>query len=238
MVCLFLMHRIAVVDDEKNIREIIRLALERENYLVAEYANGEDAWAAFGGGFPDCLILDIMMPRMDGMELCRRIRGVSSEPPIIFLSSRDEEIDRVLGLEAGGDDYVCKPFGMRELLARVRAALRRKTSRPDDGRDRAFPFERGPLLMDEDRDLVHWRGVPVPLTVTEFRILRALAERPGTVKTREQLMRTAFPEDAYPNERAADSHIKRIRKKFLPADPDFAGLESIYALGYRFRLPE
>jgi len=236
------MNRIAVVDDEKNIRELIRMALERENYVVDEYANGEAAWAAFELAYPDCIVLDIMMPRMDGMELCRRIRSRGVATPIIFLSSRDEEIDRVLGLESGGDDYVCKPFGMRELLARIRAALRHALPRdggpgPKPVSGAEYSLERGPLRMDEERDMVEWKGRDVVLTVTEFRMLHALAAQPGVVKTREQLMRQAFPEDGYPNDRAADSHLKRLRRKLGATDPDFAALETIYGLGYRFRLP-
>jgi len=251
------MSTIAVVDDEKNIRETIRLALEKEFHQVREYANGEEAWEGFRRELPDLVVLDIMMPRMDGMELCRRLREISREIPIIFLSSRDEEIDRVLGLESGGDDYVCKPFGMRELLARIRASLRRLPVRrngssgeeesagfPDSGENAApLPLCRGPLFMDEERHLALWYGTPVPLTVTEFRILGCLASTPGFVKTREQLMQAAFPDDSYPNDRAADSHIKRIRKKLQqtggnpgegsPEDP----LETIYGLGYRFRIP-
>jgi len=232
-----------VVDDEKNIRELIRMALERENYAVDEYANGELAWTAFEHGYPDCIVLDIMMPRMDGLELCRRIRGRGVTTPIIFLSSRDDEIDRVLGLESGADDYVCKPFGMRELLARIRAALRHGVPRggpagavPDSGA--SFSLVRGPLRMDEAREMLEWREREISLTVTEFRILFCLAAHPGVVKTREQLMRQAFPEDGYPNDRAADSHLKRIRRKFSAADPGFNALETVYGLGYRFRLPE
>ncbi len=236
------MNRIAVVDDEKNIREMIRFALERENYAVDEYANGEEAWASFERDYPDCIVLDIMMPRMDGMELCRRIRGRGVATPIVFLSSRDEEIDRVLGLESGGDDYVCKPFGMRELLARIRAALRRASPRNagsgfEPAADAAFSLVRGPLRMDEDRGMAEWKGRDVDLTVTEFRMLYALAVQPGVVKTREQLMRRAFPEDGYPNDRAADSHLKRLRRKLGAADPEFSALETVYGLGYRFRLP-
>ncbi len=222
------MNRIAVVDDEKNIRETIRLALEREGYAVEEYANGEEAWAAFRPRWPDLAILDIMMPRMDGMELCRRVRAESAMP-IIFLSSRDDELDRVLGLESGGDDYVCKPFGMRELTARVRAALRRASP----GVASSYGLRAGRLELDDERYLVRWDGREAALTVTEFRMVRSLAEHPGAVRTREQLMRAAFPEDAWPNDKAADSHIKRIRAKLSVVDPAFDGIETVYGLGYR-----
>ncbi len=226
------MNRIAVVDDEKNIRETIRLALEREGYAVEEYANGEEAWAAFRRRWPDLAILDIMMPRMDGMELCRRVRAESTMP-IIFLSSRDDELDRVLGLESGGDDYVCKPFGMRELTARVRAALRRASPEPGTGVAVAYGLRAGRLELDDERYLVRWDGREAALTVTEFRMLWNLAELPGAVRTREQLMRAAFPEDAWPNDKAADSHIKRIRAKLSAVDPGFDGIETVYGLGYR-----
>jgi DNA-binding response OmpR family regulator len=226
------MHRIAVVDDEKNIRAMVRVALEREGYAVDEYANGADAWLAFQSALPSLAILDVMMPRMDGLELCKRLRGLSRELPLIFLSSRDEEIDRVLGLESGGDDYVCKPFGMRELIARIHAALRRAAAREDPSIG-PFSMSSGSLELDDERYMARVDGRHAPLTVTEFRILRSLAAAPGAVKTREQLMRAAFPEDAYPNDRAADSHIKRIRAKLSAAGLPFERIEAVYGLGYR-----
>lgn len=227
------MNPIAVVDDEKNIRETVCLALEREGYAVSAYANGEDAWIAFREAMPELVILDIMMPRTDGIELCRRIRALPSDVPVIFLSSRDDEIDRVLGLESGGDDYVCKPFGMRELTARVRAALRRRAPKATDASPGQFAVVAGALELDGERYLVRCGGHDVPLTVTEFRMLRSLAEAPGVVRTREQLMRSAFPEDAWPNDRAADSHVKRIRAKLAAANAGYDGLEAVYGLGYR-----
>jgi DNA-binding response OmpR family regulator len=226
------MHRIAVVDDEKNIRGMIRVALEREGYAVDEYANGADAWLALQARLPSLAVLDVMMPRMDGLELCRRLRGLSPELPLIFLSSRDEEIDRVLGLESGGDDYVCKPFGMRELIARIHAALRRAAARSDPSIG-PFCVSAGSLELDDERYLARVDGRLAPLTVTEYRILRSMAAAPGAVKTREQLMRAAFPEDAYPNDRAADSHIKRIRAKLGAAGLPFERIEAVYGLGYR-----
>jgi DNA-binding response OmpR family regulator len=179
---------------------------------------------------------------MDGIELCRRIRALpgGGALPVIFLSSRDEEIDRVLGLESGGDDYVCKPFSVRELVARIRAGLRRKGGLEawppalGEGAEGAS-LAAGDLGLDENRGDARWKNRPLELTVTEFRILKALVSPPGYVKTREQIMAAAFPEDRFPNDRAADSHIKRIRKKLLDADRDFAALESVYGLGYRWR---
>jgi DNA-binding response OmpR family regulator len=244
------MSRIAVVDDEKNIREVIRITLEKEYLQAEEYADGLEAWEQFRRELPDLIVLDILMPRMDGIEVCKKVRTLpgGDRVPIIFLSSRDEEIDKVLGLESGGDDYVSKPFSVRELLARIRAGLRRtRGAREPGGPGREIPEDRpdagaglpalrfGDLLLDENRYLTAWKNKPIELTVTEFRIVKNLAAQPGYIKTREQLMEAAFPEDNFPNDRAADSHIKRIRKKFLEADPGFAGLESIYGLGYRWR---
>jgi two-component system response regulator ChvI len=225
------MSRIALVDDEKGLRELVRIALEQEGHEVREYADGVEALAGFQNGPPDLVVLDILMPRMDGMELCRKIRALpwGKAAPVIFLSSRDEEIDRILGLESGGDDYVSKPFSLRELLARIRAGLRRT------GDQGPAPLARGDLALDENRFAVFWKKRPLELTVTEFRILRSLAARPGFIKTREQLMAAAFPEDNFPNDRAADSHIKRIRRKFLELDPGFSRLESVYGLGFRWR---
>jgi two-component system response regulator ChvI len=237
------MARIAVVDDEKNIREVIRIALEKEFLEVDEYSDGLAAWEAFQKAMPGLIVLDITMPRMDGIELCKKIRAAGSTVPVIFLSSRDEEIDKVLGLESGADDYVCKPFSLRELLARIRAGLRRtdpegklRSDCQQAWNDRPAVDSTGTagLTLDEDRFAASWKGKALYLTVTEFRILQSLAARPGFIKTREQLMASAFPEDNYPNDRAADSHIKRIRKKLLAADEEFNGLEAIYGLGYRW----
>lgn len=235
------MAEIAVVDDEAGIRSLIRVALEREGYAVRDYANGADAWREFERASPDLAILDIMMPRMDGLELCRRMRERGPAPPVIFLSSRDEEIDRVLGLDAGADDYVCKPFGMMELLARVRAALRRAPSsasavkKPGVG---AAGSGDGMLALDEEAWSASYGGAELGLTVTEFRMLLAMAARPGCVKTRSQLMKAAFPEDSFPSERAADSHIKRLRAKLSAAGAPPELIESIYGLGYRYGGPE
>jgi DNA-binding response OmpR family regulator len=242
------MAEIAVVDDEAGIRSLIRAALEREGYAVRDYANGVDAWREFERASPDLAILDIMMPRMDGLELCRRMRERGAFPPVIFLSSRDEEIDRVLGLDVGADDYVCKPFGMAELLARVRAALRRApklaaAARPAEAGQLAAERMTGEghgasgegiLALDEEAWAASYGGAELGLTVTEFRMLLAMAARPGCVKTRSQLMKAAFPEDSFPSERAADSHIKRLRAKLSAAGAPPELIESIYGLGYRY----
>jgi two-component system response regulator ChvI len=231
---------IAVVDDEPHIREMVGFALRREGYRVGEYADGLEAWEAFQGNLPDLVILDILMPRMDGLELCRRLRGSSQKLPIVFLTSKDEELDRVLGLELGADDYLCKPFSVRELVARVRVLLRRLAmlERPEE--DAGTPeklLERGPLALDLERFTARWEGAPVALTVTEFMLLKALASRPGHVKTRRQLMEEGYPQDAYVSERTIDSHIKRLRRKFLELTPGFDAIQTVHGLGYRYREP-
>lgn len=229
------MSRIAVVDDEKNIREVIRAALEKEYHEADEYPDGLAAWEGFQNRIPDLIVLDIVMPRMDGMELCRKVRLLpwGARTPLIFLSSRDEEIDKVLGLESGGDDYVSKPFSLRELMARIRAGLRR-TGAGEVARNGGL-VRRGDLSLDENRCAAIWKNSPIELTVTEFRMLQSLSSFPGFVKTREQLMAAAFPDDHFPNARAADSHIKRIRRKFMELDKGFDELEAVYGLGYRWR---
>ena len=226
--------RVAIVEDEQNIRDNVAFALEREGYRVSGFADGISAWEAFQQELPELVILDIVMPRMDGLELCRRLRSLSETLPIIFLTSRDEEFDRVLGLELGADDYLCKPFSMRELLARVKVLFRRVAL----GREPAGVAEEllhvGELELDLRRYTARWRTTTVPLTVTEFMILHALARRPGHVKTRDQLMTEGYPHDTFVSDRTIDSHIKRIRKKFLAIDSGFSGVETVYGLGYRY----
>jgi two-component system response regulator ChvI len=225
--------RVAVVDDEASIRETVGFALRREGYQVELFADGQAAWDAFERGLPDLVVLDILMPRLDGLELCRRLRGRSAALPIIFLTSRDEELDRVLGLELGADDYLCKPFSMRELVARIRVLFRRAALGRQPGAE-ARALRLGSLALDFDRYLVHWKGRPVSLTVTEFLLVAALARHPGHVKSRKQLMEQGYPHDAYVSERTIDSHIKRVRSKFAEVDPSFAGIDTVYGLGYRY----
>jgi DNA-binding response OmpR family regulator len=227
---------VAVVDDEDNIRETVAFALRREGYPVELYANGREAWRAFQQKLPGLVILDIIMPEMDGLDLCRRIRGMSETIPIIFLTSRDEELDRVLGLEIGADDYLCKPFSMRELLARVKVLFRRAAI--DHGATRPAadaPLRHGHLDLDLQRYSVRWKGTPLTLTVTEFMMLHALVRHPGHVKTRKQLHQDGYPHDAYVSDRTIDSHIKRVRRKFEEADPDFDRIETVYGLGYKWK---
>lgn len=226
--------RIAVVEDEETIREGICAALRHDGYSAEGFDDGLTAWEAFDTSPPDLFVLDIGLPRMDGLELCRRIRTRSEVLPIIFVTSREEEFDRVLGLEIGADDYLCKPFSMRELLARVKVLLRR-ANHPADARDPAdATLTIGRLTLDPLRLTVTWGGRAVPLTVTEFLLLQALVRRPGVVKTREQLMDAAYPERVSVSDRTIDSHVKRIRRKFVAADPGFAGIEGIYGAGYRY----
>jgi two-component system response regulator ChvI len=229
------MGTIAIVEDEQNIRDNVGFALKREGYQVESYPDGLAAWEAFERALPDLAILDIIMPRMDGLELCRRLRSLSQTLPIIFLTSRDEEFDRVLGLELGADDYLCKPFSVRELVARVKVLFRRLSLVNDQhGPDEEELLEIGGLVLDLRRYVARWRNDAVPLTVTEFMMLHALVRRPGHVKTRQQLMEQGYPHDTYVSDRTIDSHIKRIRKKFLGLDPDFDRIETVYGLGYRY----
>jgi two-component system response regulator ChvI len=229
-----LRRRVAIVEDEETIRESIGYALRKEGYAPEPFTDGLDAWQALEQSMPDLLILDIGLPRMDGLELCRRMRGRSEHLPIIFVTSREEEFDRVLGLEIGADDYLCKPFSMRELMARVKVLLRR-AGHVDTARD---PADRtlhvGALALDPIRLFVSWKGTTVSLTVTEFMLLHSLVRRPGAVKTREQLMDEAYPDRVSVSDRTIDSHVKRIRRKFTAIDPAFAGIEGVYGAGYRY----
>ncbi|MEM9557677.1 MAG: response regulator transcription factor [Acidobacteriota bacterium] len=228
-------HRIALVDDEEHIRETVGFALRREGYQVDAYADGQQALDAFDGGLPDVAVLDIMMPRVDGLELCRRLRARSERLPIIFLTSRDEEFDRVLGLELGADDYLCKPFSMRELVARVKVLFRRLALEAQPGEVEDKLIEVGALRLDLQRYTAALDDEPLHLTVTEFLILQALARHPGHVKTRQQLMQEGYPHDTYVSDRTIDSHIKRLRRKLHDIDPDYDEIETVYGLGYRYR---
>jgi len=228
---------IALVDDEENIRETVSFALRREGYRVDVYSDGQGAWEALEQQLADVVVLDIMMPRMDGLELCRRLRAISESLPIIFLTSRDEEFDRVLGLELGADDYLCKPFSMRELVARIKVLFRRlslmQRGAQHDSDEELLRV--GPLSLDLRRYTAHWNDRPIQLTVTEFLILNALARHPGHVKTRQHLMQEGYPHDTYVSDRTIDSHIKRLRRKMAKAAPDFDAIETVYGLGYRYR---
>jgi len=226
---------IALVDDDRNILSSLRMALETEGYKIRTYNEGASALDAFAEDPPDLAILDIKMPRMDGMELLRKMRQ-TMELPVIFLTSKEDEIDELFGLKMGADDFIKKPFSQRLLLERVKAVLRRAGARADtSGEASADIVERGQLKMDPERHTCHWDGKPVTLTVTEFLILQALAQRPGVVKSRDALMDAAYDDSVYVDDRTIDSHIKRLRKKFKMADDNFDVIETLYGVGYRFK---
>ncbi|WP_299328041.1 response regulator transcription factor [Parasphingopyxis sp.] len=230
---------IALVDDDKNILTSVSIALQSEGFTTRIYSDGETALKALIENPPDLAVLDIKMPQMDGMELLRRLREKSAIP-VIFLTSKDDELDEALGLAMGADDYISKPFSQRLLIARIRAILRRSelSSRTaeEDGENEAMPerIVRGRLEMDPARHRVTWAGENVTLTVTEFMILESLAQRPGIVKSRDQLMDAAYTDDVYVDDRTIDSHIKRLRRKFRQVDGAFDAIETLYGVGYRF----
>ncbi|GLQ35037.1 DNA-binding response regulator [Amylibacter marinus] len=231
------MAKIALVDDDQNILTSVSMTLEAEGFDVEKYNDGLEAWTAISNGaLPDLAVFDIKMPRMDGMDLLTRVRQIS-QIPVIFLTSKDDEIDEVLGLRMGADDYIKKPFSQRLLVERIKALLRRGAA--DDIEDTARApddelIERGRLTMDPMRHSVTWCGKPVNLTVTEFLLLHALAVRPGFVKSRDQLMDLAYNDQVYVDDRTIDSHIKRLRKKMRSADEDFSAIETLYGIGYRY----
>jgi two-component system response regulator ChvI len=228
---------IALVDDDRNILTSVSIALQTEGFLTRVYSDGESALKALIENPPDLAVLDIKMPKMDGLELLRRLREKSAIP-VIFLTSKDDELDEALGLAMGADDYIAKPFSQRLLIARIRAILRRtEATQPAAEGDPQAPaeiLERGRLTMDPARHRVTWGGTNVTLTVTEFLILETLAQRPGIVKTRNQLMDAAYQDDIYVDDRTIDSHIKRVRRKFRQVDPEFDAIETLYGAGYRF----
>ena len=230
------MPTIALVDDDRNILTSVSLSLESEGYRIQTYTDGASALEGLKANPPDLAIFDIKMPRMDGMELLRRLRQ-KSDMPVIFLTSKDEEIDELFGLKMGADDFIRKPFSQRLLVERVKAILRR--ANPKDAatqkENEAKILERGRLKMDPERHTCTWEGIPVTLTVTEFLILQALATRPGVVKSRNALMDAAYDDQVYVDDRTIDSHIKRLRKKFKVVEPEFEMIETLYGVGYRFR---
>ncbi|MDQ7080934.1 MAG: response regulator transcription factor [Paracoccaceae bacterium] len=230
------MSTIALVDDDRNILTSVSMTLEAEGYDVVTYNDGQAALEGFSKKYPDIAVLDIKMPRMDGMDLLHRIRQ-KSDMPVIFLTSKDDEIDEILGLRMGADDYVRKPFSQRLLVERIRAILRRQEALAKDAEgtgEEAQLIERGSLVMDPLRHSVTWKGKNVNLTVTEFLLLQALAQRPGFVKSRDQLMDVAYDDQVYVDDRTIDSHIKRLRKKMRAVDPDFSSIETLYGIGYRY----
>ena len=231
---------IALVDDDRNILTTVSIALQAEGFATRVYSEGEAALRALIDNPPHLAVFDIKMPGMDGMELLRRLRE-HSDLPVIFLTSKDHEQDEEAGLEMGADDYIAKPFSLRLLLARIRAILRRSENLPA-GTSPAVAAEtravhmlqRGKLAMDSARHQVTWDNRPVSLTVTEFLLLEALAVRPGVIKSRNQLMDAAYPDDVFVDDRTVDSHIKRMRRKFRSVDPEFGAISTLYGAGYSF----
>ena len=230
------MANIALVDDDKNILASVSMLLEQEGYHVRTFSDGAAALTALTTTPPDLAILDIKMPRMDGLELLRRLRQ-AQDLPVIFLTSKDEEIDELFGLKMGADDFIRKPFSQRLLVERVKAILRRANPKEAAAQKEAEAkiLERGLLKMDPERHTCTWKNEPVTLTVTEFLILQALATRPGVVKSRNALMDAAYDDQVYVDDRTIDSHIKRLRKKFKVVDDDFEMIETLYGVGYRFK---
>jgi len=224
---------IALVDDDQNIRTSVSIALEGEGYKVCSFGDGVEALRGLATQAADLVVLDIKMPRMDGMEALQKLRR-TSDVPVIFLTSKDEEIDEVLGLKMGADDYITKPFSMRLLIERIRAVLRRREAAMGSDEVEKRVVRRGELELDPNRHRCEWKGGEVKLTVTEFLILESLAQRPGHVKTRDQLMDAAYDDNIYVDDRTIDSHIKRIRKKFKQVDDGFSGIDTLYGVGYRF----
>ena len=230
------MGKIALVDDDRNILTSVSMTLEAEGFEVETYNDGQSALDAFEKRLPDMAVLDIKMPRMDGMDLLQRLRQKTSMP-VIFLTSKDDEVDEVLGLQMGADDYIKKPFSQRLLLERIRSLLRRQDVIGGEVLEETEENKimvRGELTMDPLRHAVKWKDSDVSLTVTEFLLLKALAQRPGFMKSRDQLMDVAYDDQIYVDDRTIDSHIKRLRKKMRQADDSFSAIETLYGIGYRY----
>ena len=229
-------HTIALVDDDRNILTSVSMTLEQEGFTVRTYTDGESALQGLMARPADLAVLDVKMPRMDGMELLQRLRQRSAMP-VIFLTSKDDELDELMGLRLGADDYITKPFSQRLLLERIRALLRRNEAGRAEGSGTPAGgiIARGDLMLDETKHTCMWKGKQVQLTVTEFLLVKALAVRPGMVKNRDQLIDGAYGENIYVDDRTIDSHVKRVRKKFRAVDDDFQQIETLYGLGYRYK---
>jgi len=229
---------VVLVDDDRNILTSVSMALEAEGYQVRTYSDSEEALTALVARPADMAVLDIKMPRLTGMELLQKLRQspATQQMPVVFLTSKDEEVDEIMGLSMGADDYITKPFSQRLLLERIRAILRREQLRlnpPTD--DTSNILTRGELVLDGARHQCTWKGLKVDLTVTEFLLVKALAQRIGHVKSRDQLMDAAYGESVYVDDRTIDSHIKRLRKKFRAVDQNFEQIETLYGVGYRYK---
>ncbi|MBP7721017.1 MAG: response regulator transcription factor [Alphaproteobacteria bacterium] len=230
---------IALVDDDRNILTSVTMALEAEGFKVKTYNDGEAALAGLLESLPQLVVLDIKMPRMDGMEVLSRLRE-KSKIPVIFLTSRDDEVDEVIGLRMGADDYIKKPFSQRLLIERIKTLLRRNSAAEPAAATSGSEEQivRGHLKLDDAKHLCTWKDEPVSLTVTEYLLIKALAERPGHVRNRDQLIDMAYGENIYIDDRTVDSHIKRVRKKFKDLDPEFNHIETLYGVGYRYKEEE
>ena len=231
--------QITLVDDDRNILTSVSMALEAEGYEITTFNDGEAGLKGILESTPDLVVLDIKMPRMTGMEVLERLRETSNIP-VIFLTSKDDEIDEVLGLRMGADDYITKPFSQRLLIERIRSLLRRQSlmNEQDNDADTAKDDETytyGPLMLDDARHLCTWNNEPLSLTVTEYLLLKSLATRPGIVRNRDQLIDMAYGDSIYVDDRTIDSHIKRVRKKFRKIDPDFNRIETLYGVGYKYK---
>lgn len=228
-------HRIALVDDDRNILASLSIVLEQEGFDVATYRDGAEALRGLIDSPVDLAVLDIKMPRMDGIELLQRLQD-KAPTPVIFLTSKDDEVDELHGLRMGADDYIKKPFSQRLLIERIKAVIRRiEAQKADDGSESETAIKRGEMTLDPAQHVCKWKDRAVNLTVTEFLIIQALAARPGHVKSRDQLIDAAYGENIYVDDRTIDSHIKRLRKKFRHVDDEFANIETLYGVGYKYR---
>ncbi len=224
---------IALVDDDRNIVASVSIALESEGFNVTAYHDGEEGLHGILANLPDLVVLDVKMPRMEGMEVLSRLRE-KTDVPAIFLTSKDDEVDQVLGLRLGADDYITKPFSQRLLIERIRAVLRRNAKAADNTSD-SDKITRGFLVLDDLRHTCRWKDKDIELTVTEYLMVKSLALNPGHVKTRDQLITDAYGQNVYVDDRTVDTHIKRIRKKFKDRDDDFDYIETLYGIGYRYK---
>lgn len=231
--------KIAVVDDDRNIVTSLRILLESEGFEVTAFHDGEEGLAGIASAKPDLCLFDIKMPRMDGLELLTRLRE-TSKVPVIFLTSKDDEIDQILGFRLGADDYITKPFSQRLLIERIKSVLRRYAPIEHNPartglEDTTHIIQRGPLEMDDNRHICRWNEKALTLTVTEYLLVKCLAITPGYVRTRDQLINAAYGESVYVDDRTIDTHIKRIRRKFKEIDPEFDEIETLYGIGYRYK---
>ncbi len=225
--------KIILVDDDQNILVSVSMALEAEGFDVKTFNDGESGLQGILENTPDLVVLDVKMPRMDGIEVLAKLREESSVP-VIFLTSKDDEVDQVIGLRMGADDYITKPFSQRLLIERIKVLLRRNAMKSEHN-DEDDIIKYGHLILDDSRHLCSWKGTPLNLTVTEYLLVKALASRPGHVKDRDQLIDLAYGENIYVDDRTVDSHIKRVRKKFKKIDDEFDKIETLYGVGYRYK---